>query len=277
MSALDNSLIAKLAESLRKNNRLEKLIKQFKNQYGLLPCIGVEIEFFLSKNIQHIEFQKMLGMIVKTEKGDNQFEIDLPPSTNLLEYIEQIKTAKKNIIVTAQKLGGIANLQAKPFINDYGSSMHFHINFFNNFSGSYSSNEIIDQAARSLCHYMLDSFLVFLPNDEDYLRLDNKFMAPTHVSFGGNNRTVSVRLPDLSPRRLEHRLSCPLTDPYIALFTILKSILLGWQSPANIPNIPKIYGNAYDAQYNLKALPISKDAACKLFKTEFFVELLIDA
>lgn len=266
MPALDNNFIPKLAETLQKNNRLERLIKQFEDEYSLLPCIGVEIEFYLSKDIKHTEFQNMLGMLVKQEKGDHQFEIDLPPSTNLLKYIDQVNAARNNIIITAQKLGGVANLQAKPFIDDYGSSMHFHINFI----GSYFSKENVILAAQSLCHYMLDTFLVFLPNDEDYLRLDKKFMAPTHVSFGGNNRTVSLRIPDLLPRRLEHRLSCPLTDPNIAIFTILKSILLGLQLPENISNIPKIYGNAYDAQYNLTPLPCSKEEAVKFFRAEFF-------
>ena len=120
-------------------------------------------------------------------------------------------------------------------------------------------------AARSLSHYMLDSFLIFLPEEEDYLCLNSRFMAPTQVSFGGNNRTVAIRMPDSLPTRLEHRLASSLVDPYIAIFTFLKSIYCGLQDPQIIKNMAKVYGYAFDEQYNLKQLPISSKTSPRNF------------
>lgn len=261
-----------LSDHLQKNNALQKIIKKFQTDYSLISCIGVEIEFYLSKNIDPLEFQTLLGIAVKKEKGANQFEVDLPPSTNIIEYIEKISSTKSKIQIIAEKLRGNVNFSAKPFASDYGSSMHFHVNFIspNNLENCILN---IDLMGQSICHYMLDTFLIFMPNEDDYLRLDKNFMAPTNVSFGNNNRTVALRIPDLSPKRLEHRIANPLTDPYLAIFTILNSIFLGLKFPDKINNINKIYGNAFDQQYNLVSFPKSLTEALKLFNLEFFIYL----
>lgn len=164
----------------------------------------------------------------------------------------------------AEFLNGYINFSPKPFLNDYGNSMHFHVNF------DIESTDYIALAAQGLCHYMLDTLLVFMPSSLDYLRINKDFMAPTHVSYGGNNRSVAVRTPNSLPKRLEHRLSSPETDPYIAIFTILKSILLSLKFPGSIKKIEKIYGNAFDPQYSLIPLPSSARESYKLFKSDFF-------
>ncbi len=243
---------------MQKNNELERVIDRFIDDYGIAPCIGVEIEFYLTPNVNINHLESILGMRVKQEKGKNQFEVDLPPSINLVSYAKEINMLKHNIAKGAGSLGGNANFHPKPFLNDYGSSIHFHISF----------NKPVDliHQAQSLCHYMLDSFLIFMPNEEDYLRIDKNFMTPTHVSFGGNNRTVAVRIPDSWPKRLEHRLASPSVEPYIAIYAILKSILMGLDNPGIINKIPKIFGNAFDEQYKLIPLPKSYQEALALFK-----------
>ena len=227
------NFVNKLSEYLRKNNKLEKIIKTLQNDYDLIPCIGVEIEFYLSKNINHLELETLIGIKIKKEKGTNQFEIDLPPSTSIINYIEQINIAQSTIDIATKKLKGFVDFSAKPFLHDYGNSMHFHMNFMTN-------NVPLDTLCQSICHYMLDSFLVLAPKENDYLRFDKNFMAPTNVSFGANNRTVAIRIPDLSPRRFEHRIANPLTDVYLTIFVILNSILLGLKYPSRINNINKI-------------------------------------
>ncbi len=327
------NFIYKLSDYLQKNNALQKIINKFQTDYSLIPCIGVEIEFYLSKNIDPLKLQTLLGILVKKEKGDNQFEIDLPPSTNIIEYIGKISSTKSKIQIIAKKLQGKVNFSAKPLPNGYGSSMHFHVNFIdssrsiseeaalvatkqsppnviarprecsgnphsldcfvaakaaprndvetllrsgftaprNDISLLRTNTDMLDLMGQSICHYMLDSFLIFMPNEDDYLRLDKNFMAPTNVSFGNNNRTVAVRIPDSSPRRVEHRIANPLTDPYLAIFTILNSILLGLEFPDKINNINKIYGNAFDQQYHLVPLPKSLAEALALFDLQFFL------
>ena len=83
-------------------------------------------------------------------------------------------------------------------------------------------------------------------------------MAPTHISYGNNNRTVMIRMPDSYPKRLEHRLAAADADPYLVIYAILNSIFQGIPNYAKINRLEKIYGNAFDTQYNLmmiKELP----------------------
>lgn len=257
---------------------MEKIIIKFQRCYNLIPIVGVEIEFYLSSNIDIIEFENLANkyfnsstiLKIKEEKGANQFEIDLPPSNNLIKYINEIKCTKSALTRAALDLNGNINFSPKPFLSDYGSSMHFHINFASNKTAEFSENYLY-LAAKGLCYYMLDTLLVFLPCQDDYLRLDKNFMAPTHISFGGNNRTVTVRIPTSYPKRLEYRLASPRTDPYIAIFTILKSIFLAFKNPTKFSNkFTKIYGNASDAQYNLPLLPNSLKKSFELFNLEFY-------
>lgn len=256
--------IDKLSDHLQKRKSLEKLVQKLQTNFGLTTCIGVEIEFYLSKNIDPLELSTLLCITIKKEKGEYQFEIDLPPSTNVVDYIDKINSTKSNIQNIVEKLNGTVDFTSKPFLTDYGNGMHFHVNFL-------EPTDYVKHA-QSICHYMLDSFLIFMPSAADYLRIDKNFMAPTNVSFGNNNRTVAVRIPDLIPKRLEHRLSSPLTDPYTAIFTILNSIMLGLESTPQINNLNMIYGNAFDQQYNLVPLPRSLSEALELFKLEFYVE-----
>ncbi|ABE04760.1 glutamine synthetase [Rickettsia bellii] len=267
-----NNFINTLSNNLQKKKQLEKIIFQFHKDYNLIPIIGVEIEFYLSPNIDISKFEilarkyltKFKISKIKKEKGNNQFEIDLPPSHDLVNYAKMILKVKNTLTKIAEYLNGHTDFSPKPFLNDYGNSMHFHISF------DIESGDHIILAAQGLCHYMLDTLLAFMPRSIDYLRLDKDFMAPTHVSYGGNNRSVAIRTPNVAPKRLEHRLSSPETDPYIAIFTILKSILLSLKFPNSIKKTEKIYGNAFDPQYNLTPLPTSAQESFKLFKPEFF-------
>ncbi len=259
-----NNIIGNLATNLRKCNRLEDLLRKFADNCKLYPCVGVEIEFYLDPNINPNDFENELNLKLVQEKGKNQFEVDLPPSEDIISYVHFIENTRSKMNIVAKKLGGNLNLSAKPFKDDYGSSIHFHLSF------GCCSDELLHDAARSLCHYMTETFLVFAPNYADYFRFDKNFMSPTNISFGGNNRSVAVRIPDSYPKRLEHRVSSPGVDPYLAIFTLLNSILLGIKFPDNRKKIDKIFGNAFDPQYILEPFPKSKDEALFFFNHKFF-------
>lgn len=220
----------------------------FKLNHNLTPIIGAEIEFYLSENIHVKELASKIGHDIKLEKGKNQYEIDLPPSSDLVNIARDIESARKDIGLFAEQMGGNADFRSRPFANDYGSSMHIHLNFLED------SN--IEKYAQILCHYLSQYIKYFLPRPEDYKRLDSKFMAPTHISWGGNNRSVLIRIPDSLPKRLEHRLAAASADPAEVIFAILDSIRQGILSYNNIPQIIKTHGNAFDEQYSL--VPIIK-------------------
>lgn len=217
--------------------------KYFVSNHNLTPLVGAEIEFYLSENINVEALASEIGYDIKTEKGENQYEIDLNPTSDLVTMAKEIESAREDISFFAKKLGGEADFSSRPFIDDYGSSMHIHLNFL--------EDDNIEKYAQILCHYLPLYIKYFLPTDEDYKRLDAGFMAPTHISWGGNNRSVLIRIPDSLPRRLEHRLAAASADPAKVIFAILDSIKQGLSSYEDIPKLEKTYGNAYDAQYKL--------------------------
>ena len=235
--------INKLSDNQNKYNLLEDIKNELKNRFALTACVGAEIEFYLN-NVPDVSLLgAMIGHTIKDEKGQNQYEIDLPPSTDPVEYSKYIELVRQKLILGANELGGYADFSSKPYKDDYGNSMHIHLNF--------QEDEAIDKYARILCYYLSDSLSVFLPKEEDCSRLDKKFMAPTHVCYGGNNRTVAIRIPDSMPRRLEHRVPAASADPASVIYVILAAIVRGLTLPIDTKTYSKIFGNAFDKQYGL--------------------------
>lgn len=240
-----------------KYNRLHNIIQSLKNELNLTPCIGVEIEFYLidldlKQNVIH-KISNKIGHDITSEKGNNQYEINLDPSTEIMQYADKIKYTRNQIISISKEYDIIADFTSKPFKNDYGNSMHVHLNFLED-DGSIEEKNKLDSYANILCYYVKDYIAAYLPLQEDYMRLDHKYMAPTHISYGGNNRTVLIRIPDSTPLRIEHRLPAASADPYDVFYAILLSIYQGLQNYSAISGIDKIYGNAYDLQYNLTTI-----------------------
>lgn len=232
-----------LPDNQQKYNLLEGIKNELQNNFGLTACVGVEIEFYLSDVVDISVLEKMIGHVIKAEKGQNQYEMDLLPSQDLVEYAKYIKLAREKVVQAAKDLGGYADFSSKPYINDYGSSMHIHLNFL--------EDKDIEKYAQILCYYLSDDISVFLPQEEDWNRLDEKFMAPTHVCYGGNNRTVAIRIPDSMPKRLEHRVSAASADPAAVIYAILTAITKGLSSSIDTKAYSKIFGNAFDEQYDL--------------------------
>ncbi len=238
-----------VASNKMSSKNLQDISIKLWNDFALRPCVGVEIEFYLQNDdIINAPF------IIKKEKGLHQYEIDLAPFTDMDLLCQEIDAAK--IVLT--KWRPDINFHPKPFADDHGSAMHFHINLLREDGSNYFDDDAnLQLAASSLCHFMRETFAIFAPEESHYARFDGKFMAPSNISYGGNNRTVAIRVPDMKPRRLEHRLSSPMTNHRDAVYVILKSIYLGLANPADIKHYPKIYGNAFDEQYELEPLPKS--------------------
>lgn len=235
--------INKLSDNQKKYNLLENIKKRLKSCFGLTACVGVEIEFYLNNVTDINMLEEIIGHKIKTEKGQGQYEIDLLPSVDLVKYSKYIELVREKVILGANELGGYADFSSKPYKDDYGNSMHIHLNF--------QEDENVEKYARILCYYLSDSLSIFLPKEEDWNRLDENFMAPTHVCYGGNNRTVAIRIPDSMPKRLEHRVPAANADPASVIYIILLSIIKGLTLPIDVTEYSKIFGNAFDKQYGL--------------------------
>lgn len=254
---MPHEIIKSISQRARQNNLLKQILDKLYNNFGLIPIVGAEIEFYTIS-----ELQPQIEHAVKKEKGKGQFEIDIFPQEDIFKTIEKITEAKA-ILSSSKDI----MLHPKPRLDDYGSAMHFHINLVTSKGENFFDlPQNLEHAAKSLCHFLEEHFLIFSPKSGHYHRFNKNFMAPTHVCFGGNNRSVAIRIPDAKPKRLEHRISSPETDEYLAVCAMLEAIYHGLKYPYSIKDYKKIYGNAFDGQYNLAPLPPNIEEAVKLFR-----------
>jgi glutamine synthetase len=235
-----------LQNNIDKYKSITHIEQKLYEHFRLTPIIGAEIEFYIKDLTQNLP-----DYILKEERGNQQFEIDILPEQTLIKTLDKISHAQ-NILRMNQNV----ILSPKPFIDDYGNAMHIHINFLQNGILIFDTHSgLMEQIAQILCHFLAEHFTIFAPTEEDYKRFDSKFMAPTHICFGGNNRTVAIRIPDKNPLRLEHRVPSNNINIYDGVYAILSSIYYGLKNPENISLHSKIYGNAWHEQYDLNPFP----------------------
>ena len=297
-----HKIIQNLSHKARHDNMLQKICDKLSREFGLTPVIGAEVEFYVIEEGSQPSSQWKLGpsslintgsrvkprmtnwgmmssstprndvswfvhnnIEIKPEKGNGQFEIDIFPQETVTKTVEEISRAKKYLLSLPN-----VSLHPKPYSDDYGSAMHFHINFLDSIGNNFFDDmDNLYHTAQSLCHFLEKHFLIFAPNKDHYVRFVKDFMAPTRICFGGNNRSVAIRIPDAKPRRIEHRVSSPETDEYLAICAILIAIYDGLKHPCEIETYEKIHGNAFDDQYDLVDFPKDIEEAARKFR--FFI------
>ncbi|KIE05132.1 hypothetical protein NF27_EY02280 [Candidatus Jidaibacter acanthamoeba] len=263
---------------------LKKLILNLQDELfstlNLTPQIGFELEFYLTdlkgNQIDHPQaslLRQLLAeqnIILEEEKGRGQFEVhsnytsDLPMLTT---YLEELKAILGNY---SKACGFLVNFDPKPFPKDYGSSLHVHLNFLNKEEKKIFSLADTNQSYElKKCIYgILDIIregIYFFGGEKDFSRFSAKFMAPINISWGGNNRTTAIRVPDSKPefRRIELR----VPSANASLEKVIAFILIGALHGLKNENLyyERIYGNAFDEQYALQLLPKDLKEAENIF------------
>ncbi len=259
----------------------KELISHLQNElfslYGLKAKIGAELEFYLIH--QNEDEEQVLEKIaskclrVDKERGWHQFESVLEYTSDLVGLGDEITEIKSHITVSARQHGIKAVFDAKPFDNDYGSGLHFHISLHNKLginafaNGNYDDNETLQHSIGGILSVTEGSVFLLCSNDNDFKRFQEKdFLAPTHISWGGNNRSTIIRIPDSEPkfRRIEFRLPPANANPYVAICILLFGVLEGLNKKITPPD--RIFGNAFDEKYNLPILPNNTETARTQFE-----------
>ena len=213
-------------------HEINKLINILDRKLSMTPKLGVEIEFYLrDKNNEFITTETIskfkaelerVGTILEEEKGFNQFETQIAYTSDIQQLLNEIHATKSRLILVAEKLNLKVLFNPKPFKDDYGSSMHFHLSLHNKkghniFSeGTISSNKLLNNVISGIL-LILNQSLYFLCGDnaEEYDRFTPNFMTPVNISWGGNNRTTAIRIPEshIHNRRIEFRVPSALCNP----------------------------------------------------------------
>lgn len=243
---------------------------------GMVLKVGAELEFYLTCSDQGnlAKAQKDItehGLQLHSEKGYNQFEIVIAPTTNVLDLISKVRDARSAIKVLAKRNNCEAVFSAKPFEGEYGSALHLSIslhnskgtNFFSG-GGDIEQNQYMSKSIAGILDISDEAVYVLCRESQDFKRLVPHFDAPTHIGWGGNNRTTIIRVPQSGEKRIEFRLapaSCDISD---AVMVVCVGIIRGFVKDVKLP--PRIHGNAFDPQYKLAPLPSSRAAAQNCFE-----------
>lgn len=272
-----------LANIGNKKAILKKTIKNLKNSNSYSVKIGCELEFFLCDNFNlpifdllglesFIELLKQELILnypiiydVEKEQGISQIEVKTTYIDDLVFLAEEINNIRNFISEFAINNNFIANFSGKPFEKDCGSALQYNISIHDKDKNLFldKNSSLLLNSIAGILYFSKEMLFLMVKNKEDFKRFDfknnvelhknGKFVAPTNVSFGNNNRTTMLRY--LSSR-LEYRLPCANSDSFLVLSAILYAILTAIEKnllPQDV-GFDDIYGNSFDEQYKLNSL-----------------------
>ena len=190
---------------------------------------------------------------VMSEYAPGQFEITLQHRDDVLAAVDEAVQFKRLIKGVAARHGLIASFMAKPFTDRAGSGAHLHLSLADAAGRNACASDdpagtpLLRQAIAGMMATAGESFLVFAPNGNSYRRFQRESYAPVAVSWGVNNRSVSLRIPAGPPasRHVEHRFSGADVNLYVAAATVLAAAAHGIERKLD-PG-PPVEGNGYAA------------------------------
>jgi glutamine synthetase len=204
------------------------------------------------------------------EYAPGQFEVNLGHVSPALTAADHAFMLKRAVKAAARAHDLSATFMAKPFADQAANGLHVHVSLLdadghNRFAADEAA---LHQALGGLQATMAEAMLIFAPTANSYRRLRPRSYAPLAPSWGYNNRTVALRIPDgpLSARRIEHRVAGADANPYLLMAVLLAGIHQGITRQIEPP--PPVIGNAYQ-QYP-PSLPTDWRDALDLFRESAF-------
>jgi len=173
---------------------------------------------------------------ISSEVGLGQYEINLPHSQNVLSAADDCAMFKRIVRGVAIKHGFKASFMAKPYLDHAGNGLHLHTSLYDdegnnvfNDQASGTGSEKLLHAIGGLLELMPASLSFLAPNTNAFRRLKPKNNVPVSPSWGYENRSVAVRVPnsDAKNQRIEYRLAGADANPYLALAVTLAGIHWG--------------------------------------------------
>jgi glutamine synthetase len=204
-----------------------------------------------------------------------------------LEAADQATLFKTFTKVLAQRRGWMATFMAKWSRDWPGQSGHIHLSLRDKNGGA----AFFDEAAPHTMSRTMRAFLAgqqklmpdFLamvaPTVNSYTRLIPGFWAPTHATWGVENRTCALRVipGGAKSQRVEYRIAAADQNPYLAIAAALASGLWGIEQGLDVG--APIEGNSYDQTHD-EALSLPStlwEAAQRLKRSEAARALFGDA
>jgi glutamine synthetase len=221
------------------------------------------------------EVQRAMGF--KNEKdhpevAPSQFEINFS-YTDVVRACDQVQLYKLVCRQVAMIMGMTATFLPKPVQGINGNGMHTNFslakggkNIFYDKKGKDSLSKEGWDFVEKILYRASDLCLLFNSSVNAYRRLDPNFEAPNQIKVSANDRGSMVRIPFGNERtaRIEIRSVAPDTNPYLALYAILRT---GLEDKVPAPDT--------DKRPRVRFLPGTIHDAIRIYKASDFVTKLL--
>jgi glutamine synthetase len=224
------------------------------------------------------------------EDANGQFEINWN-FNDALTTADQLAFFKFMVKSIAEKHGLRATFMPKPFINLTGSGCHVHLSVWDNARKKNLFDDAKDEMGLSpmaynflggLIHHAESLVAITNPTVNSYKRINaprtvsGATWSPNTVTFGGNNRTHMVRIPDAG--RTEFRLPDNAANPYLMLASIMAAGVHGIEAkmdPGKRLDID-MYAEGHTVK-NAKKLPLNLLDALRNFEKDTYLREALGA
>lgn len=224
------------------------------------------------------------GLHTETGPGVLEAALNISEGVAIADQGALFKTFTK---VLAQRQGWMATFMAKWSPDWPGQSGHVHLSLKGENGESIFYDESKPDSMSDTMRWFLGGQQALMPEllsmiactVNSYSRLIPGFWAPTHATWGIENRTCALRAITGSEKRqhIEYRIAAADINPYIAMAAVVGSGLWGIENKIE-PTDP-VKGNAYEQKFPKKLdLPATLiDAAGLLRKSKAARDLFGDA
>jgi glutamine synthetase len=229
------------------------------------------------------EAQRAMGF--KNEKdhpevAPSQFEMNFSYA-DVVRSADNIQLYKLIARQVARNMGMTATFLPKPFMGINGSGMHTNFslskngkNIFFDPKGEEGLSSIAWDFILKILNHAPEICLVLNSSVNSYRRLDPHFEAPNQIKVSAIDRGSMVRIPVGNERtaRLEVRSVAPDANPYLVLYTLIKTGMEGTKLKKDENKRDRLRflpDNIYDAIANMKSSKFMTDVMGEESKEKF--------
>lgn len=160
------------------------------------------------------------------ESALSQYEVNFRPGTPLAQA-DAVFRFKRLARDVAARHGFLASFAAKPFLDQPGTGTHWHVSLQRAASewphvfalADGSDTPALGHFVAGLQAHAAAAMAFFAPHGMSYDRIVLSDAAPSHASWGAEDRSLAFRIPSAGPsaRRVENRLPGGDANPYLSL------------------------------------------------------------
>ena len=214
------------------------------------------------------------------EYGPSQVEINTGPA-DPITCADNTMLFKSIVRQVAEDHGLRATFMPKPWAEQSGNGLHTHtslrgVDGANAFASSdLGPNELMSNWLGGILHHAGDMAMLGSVTANGYKRIREYTFAPTHVTWGLDNRTVMARCiceSGSGANRVEYRSGGADANPYIVLAAVIAAGLDGLANGYPLP--PMGVGDVYAEPGDAAPLPVDMADAIERFRGSSMAGLL---